>query len=58
MVVEGKKGHFSNETHIVLLKRVQTLLPRGSDVILIEDGVFDRVVVSNCNKRHMDIRYN
>jgi len=42
--VEGRKGHFTEDFHIELLKIIQTILPEGSsDVVILGDGEFDGV---------------
>jgi hypothetical protein len=41
IVIQGEKGHFPEDTHIELLKRVHGLVPEGSDVIFLGDGEFD-----------------
>lgn len=44
-VVEGNKGHFSEDTHVRLLERVHGIVPEGSDVILLGDGEFDGITL-------------
>jgi len=41
VVVQGKKGHFSEEVHCQLIQTVKPLLPEGCDVIFVGDGEFD-----------------
>lgn len=41
LVVTGKKGHLAEEKHIALLNQVKTIIPVGSDVVLLGDGEFD-----------------
>jgi hypothetical protein len=41
LVIEGAKGHFPAETHVALLREVQTYLPGGATIILLGDGEFD-----------------
>jgi hypothetical protein len=41
ITVHGHKGHFPQETHVQLLKKVHGLVPEGSDVIFLGDGEFD-----------------
>ena len=41
VVYKGKKGHASAERHIEVLKKVQPLLPEGTQVILLGDGEYD-----------------
>ena len=43
IVVRGTKGHFSEETHVQLLKQVQAIVPPGADVIFLGDGEFDGI---------------
>jgi len=43
IVVQGKKGHFPEDTHIMLLEHVQALVPDESDVIFLGDGEFDGI---------------
>jgi hypothetical protein len=42
IVVEGKKGHLPEETHIELVKKLHPLIPESTkQVILLGDGEFD-----------------
>jgi hypothetical protein len=41
IVVEGRRGHFPEETHIELVERVHAMVPPGCDVIFLGDGEFD-----------------
>jgi len=41
IVVQGKKGHFPQQTHCALLEQIQPLVPPGADVTLLGDGEFD-----------------
>jgi hypothetical protein len=41
VVVQGKKGHFPQQTHCALLAQVQELIPAGVDVTVLGDGEFD-----------------
>jgi hypothetical protein len=41
LVIAGEKGHFPAETHVTLLREVQTQIPEGATVILLGDGEFD-----------------
>lgn len=41
LVVEGKKGHFPEDTHIALIQQVHALVPPGSTVVFLGDGEFD-----------------
>ncbi len=43
IVVTGNKGHFPEETHVRLLKRVHEIIPQGADVIFLGDGEFDGI---------------
>lgn len=43
LVVQGRKGHFPEESHLTLLKSVHPLLPAEADVIFLGDGEFDGV---------------
>jgi hypothetical protein len=43
VVVQGKKGHFPEETHQQLVQTVKPLIPQGSDVIFLGDGEFDGI---------------
>lgn len=40
-VIKGKKGHFPENTHVALVKKVQSLIPNGRTVIFLGDGEFD-----------------
>ncbi len=41
VVVQGKKGHFPQETHCALLAQIQALIPAGGEVTVLGDGEFD-----------------
>jgi len=41
LVYKGKKGHASAERHIQSLEKVLTLLPEGSQVVLLGDAEYD-----------------
>jgi hypothetical protein len=41
LVYKGKKGHASAERHIQALEKVLTLLPKGSQVVLLGDAEYD-----------------
>ena len=41
VVVQGKKGHFPQQTHCALLRQIQPLIPSSADVTLLGDGEFD-----------------
>jgi len=41
VVVQGRKGHFSEETHVQLVRAVRPLIPAGNEVIFLGDGEFD-----------------
>jgi hypothetical protein len=38
---QGKKGHFPEALHIVLVTQVHKLIPLGASVVLLDDGEFD-----------------
>ncbi len=40
-VKRGKKGHFSAEDHLALLRRVRQVVPHAAQVIFLGDGEFD-----------------
>jgi Transposase DDE domain len=40
-VRQGAKGHFPEDLHIALIKRVHDLIPPGASVVLLGDGEFD-----------------
>lgn len=43
-VVQGKKGHFPEQTHIALVKQVHNMLPEPErEVVFLGDGEFDGV---------------
>ncbi|MDM8542080.1 hypothetical protein QUF90_13415 [Desulfococcaceae bacterium HSG9] len=44
-VIKGKKGHFREELHIELIKRVAEMIPEGTDVIFSGDGEFDGIAL-------------
>ena len=41
LVIEGAKGHFSQERHLELLEQVSRLVPAGVAVTFLGDGEFD-----------------
>lgn len=41
IVVEGKKGHLSEELHLQLLEELRPLIPAGAEVLILGDGEFD-----------------
>jgi len=41
VVVKGSKGHFPEDTHVILLEQVYSLIPEGAQVIFLGDGEFD-----------------
>ncbi len=41
VVVQGKKGHFPQDTHCALVAQVQAILPPDARVIFLGDGEFD-----------------
>ena len=43
LVVKGKKGHLSEQTHIDLVKKVAEMLPSDREIIFLGDGEFDGV---------------
>jgi hypothetical protein len=43
IVVTGRKGHFPEESHILLLEQVHALVPAGTNVIFLGDGEFDGI---------------
>ena len=43
LVVKGKKGHLSEQTHIELVKKVADILPEERSVVFLGDGEFDGV---------------
>ena len=43
LVVKGKKGHLSEQTHIELVKKAADLLPAERSVVFLGDGEFDGV---------------
>ena len=45
IVVTGSKGHFPEETHVQLLKRVHEIVPEGANVIFVGDGEFDGITL-------------
>lgn len=41
IVVKGSKGHFPEDTHIKLVRKVHELIPEGAEVVFLGDGEFD-----------------
>jgi hypothetical protein len=44
LVVEGSKGHLSDDVHLQLLHRLFPLVPRYSEVVLLGDGEFESIL--------------
>lgn len=45
IVIEGNKGHFPEDSHVLLLERVHEIVPEGADVIFLGDGEFDGITL-------------
>jgi len=43
LVVKGKKGHLSEQTHIELVQKVADILPKERSVVFLGDGEFDGI---------------
>ncbi len=43
IVIQGKKGHFPEESHMALLDQVHSLVPEDTEVIFLGDGEFDGI---------------
>ena len=41
IVIQGRKGHFPEDTHLALVKQVQAWVPEAAQVIFLGDGEFD-----------------
>lgn len=41
IVVQGRKGHFPEDSHVALVEQVYAWVPEGTDVIFLGDGEFD-----------------
>ena len=41
LIVKGKKGHLSQQTHIELVKKLAPILPKERDIVFLGDGEFD-----------------
>jgi hypothetical protein len=51
IVIEGKKGHFPEESHIALLKEIHSIIPEFAQrVIFLGDGEFDGVALQQTLK--------
>src|SRR3954452_3720539 len=48
MVVQGRKGHFPETTHLQVLEQVQALVPPEASVIVLGDGEFDGPGLQAC----------
>src|SRR3954451_21695272 len=48
IVVEGRKGHFAEATHLQVLEQVQALVPPEASVIVLGDGEFDGPGLQAC----------
>jgi hypothetical protein len=51
LVVEGSKGHLSDDVHLQLLHQLLPLVPRHAQVVLLGDGEFDSVLFQQTRKR-------
>jgi len=45
IVIEGNKGHFPEDAHVLLLERVHEIVLEGADVIFLGDGEFDGITL-------------
>lgn len=45
VVTTGSKGHLPQETHVQLVKQVETIVPPDSDVVFLGDGEFDGTIL-------------
>ena len=43
LVSEGSCGHFSEESHLILIEQVKEIMPEGADVMFLGDGEFDGI---------------
>ncbi len=43
IVVQGKKGHFPEDTHLQLVKQVHAVVPDDATVVFLGDGEFDGI---------------
>ncbi len=48
LVVEGRKGHFPEDTHVLLVQQLQALVPPDATVIFLGDGEFDGPGLQAC----------
>ena len=51
LVVQGKKGYLSEQTHIQLVNKVADLLPADRSVVFVGDGEFDGVQLLDTLKK-------
>ncbi len=52
LVVKGKKGHLSEQTHIQLVNKVADLLPAERRILFLGDGEFDGVELLGTLTKH------
>ena len=53
LVRKGRKGHMSVELHLKVLEQLATILPQGSEAVLLGDGEFDGYQLQAfCEKQH------
>jgi hypothetical protein len=43
LVAEGNKGHFSEESHLILVEQVKEIIPEGTEIMFLGDGEFDGI---------------
>ena len=55
LVVKGKKGHLSEQTHIELVNKVADILPTERSVVFLGDGEFDGIELL---KTLQELRWN
>ena len=56
-VAKRRKGHFPQRVHIELMNRVQQLVPKGAQVVVLGDGEFDGVdlqaLINHCQWQYV-----
>ena len=47
MVYEGKKGHAPAEYHIQVLEQLRSIIPEGTEVLVLGDGEYDKYALKH-----------
>ena len=54
VVYKGKKGHAPAKLHVQVLQKVEPLIPKGAEVVLLGDGEYDNTEMVDWVETHTD----